>query len=101
MADDPETLRIRKNMATISNVAYHGDLARKEAMENARPTEVETTRKSPLYTPLTTLFPSGTNVHETFPDGQPWQISCHLAPLFPFLRYCHAYLSPLLCDRAC
>ena len=41
MADDPETLRVKKNMNTISNVAYHGELSRKQEMENARPAEVE------------------------------------------------------------
>ena len=41
VADDPETLRVKKNMNTISNVAYHGELSRKQEMENARPAEVE------------------------------------------------------------
>lgn len=41
VADDPETLRVRKNMNTISNVAYHGEMSRKQEMENARPSEVE------------------------------------------------------------
>ena len=39
MADDPETLRVKKNMQTISNVAYHGELARKEEMEQYRNNE--------------------------------------------------------------
>lgn len=41
VADDPETLRIRKNTNQISNVAYHGEISRREQMENARPTEIE------------------------------------------------------------
>lgn len=36
MADDPETLRIKQNSKIISNVAYHGDLAKKAAMEKQR-----------------------------------------------------------------
>lgn len=28
-------------METISNIAYHGDLARKQEMENARPAEID------------------------------------------------------------
>lgn len=36
MADDPETLRIKQNTKHISNVAYHGDLAKKAAMEKQR-----------------------------------------------------------------
>ena len=43
VADDPETLRVKKNMSTISNVAYHGELMRKQEMENARPGEIEGT----------------------------------------------------------
>ena len=41
VTDDPETMRVKKNMTTISNVAYHGELQRKQEMENARPTEIE------------------------------------------------------------
>lgn len=41
VADDPETLRVRKNMETISNVAYHGDIARRQEMENTRPGQYE------------------------------------------------------------
>ena len=41
VADDPETLRVRKNMETISNVSYHGELARRQEMENTRPNEYE------------------------------------------------------------
>lgn len=36
MADDPETLRMRQNSKFISNVAYHGDLEKKAAMEKQR-----------------------------------------------------------------
>lgn len=36
MADDPETLRIKQNTKHISNVAYHGDLEKKAAMEKQR-----------------------------------------------------------------
>lgn len=36
VADDPETLRIKQNTKHISNVAYHGDLAKKAAMEKQR-----------------------------------------------------------------
>lgn len=36
MADDPETLRIKQNSKIISNVAYHGDLEKKAAMERQR-----------------------------------------------------------------
>ncbi|KAK7074067.1 LIM and SH3 domain protein 1 [Halocaridina rubra] len=36
VADDPETQRIKKNTQIISNVAYHGDLAKKEEMERKR-----------------------------------------------------------------
>lgn len=36
MADDPETLRIKANTQIISNVAYHGDLEKKAAMEKQR-----------------------------------------------------------------
>lgn len=36
MADDPETLRIKQNTRHFSNVAYHGDLAKKAAMEKQR-----------------------------------------------------------------
>lgn len=36
MADDPETLRIKQNTKIISNVAYHGDLEKKAAMEKQR-----------------------------------------------------------------
>lgn len=38
MADDPETLRIKQNTKIISNVAYHGDLEKKAAMEKQRET---------------------------------------------------------------
>ena len=41
VADDPETIRVRKNMETISNVAYHGELARSQEMENYRPGQYE------------------------------------------------------------
>ena len=41
VADDPETIRVRKNMETISNVAYHGELARRQEMENYRPGQYE------------------------------------------------------------
>ena len=44
VVDDPETLRARKNMETISNIAYHGDMVKKVEMENARPGEVESGR---------------------------------------------------------
>lgn len=36
VADDPETLRIKQNSKIISNVAYHGDLEKKAAMEKQR-----------------------------------------------------------------
>lgn len=36
VADDPETLRIKQNTKHISNVEYHGDLAKKAAMEKQR-----------------------------------------------------------------
>uniref|UniRef100_A0A1B0DA57 Uncharacterized protein n=1 Tax=Phlebotomus papatasi TaxID=29031 RepID=A0A1B0DA57_PHLPP len=36
VADDPETLRIKQNTMHISNVAYHGDLEKKAAMEKQR-----------------------------------------------------------------
>lgn len=36
VADDPETLRIKQNTKHISNVAYHGDLEKKAAMEKQR-----------------------------------------------------------------
>lgn len=36
VADDPETLRLRQNTKNISNVAYHGDLQKKAAMEKQR-----------------------------------------------------------------
>lgn len=36
VADDPETLRIKQNTKIISNVAYHGDLEKKAAMEKQR-----------------------------------------------------------------
>lgn len=36
MADDPETLRMKQNSRIISNVAYHGDLEKKAAMEKQR-----------------------------------------------------------------
>ncbi|EDS38683.1 conserved hypothetical protein [Culex quinquefasciatus] len=36
VADDPETLRIKQNTKNISNVAYHGDLQKKAAMERQR-----------------------------------------------------------------
>jgi hypothetical protein len=36
VADDPETLRIKQNTKNISNVAYHGDLQKKAAMEKQR-----------------------------------------------------------------
>lgn len=38
VADDPETLRIKQNTKQISNVAYHGDLEKKAAMERQRET---------------------------------------------------------------
>lgn len=41
VAEDPETMRVKKNMTTISNVAYHGEMMRKQEMENARPAEIE------------------------------------------------------------
>lgn len=36
VADDPETLRIKQNTKNISNVAYHGDIQKKAAMERQR-----------------------------------------------------------------
>lgn len=36
VADDPETLRIKQNTKIISNIAYHGDLEKKAAMEKQR-----------------------------------------------------------------
>lgn len=36
VADDPETLRMKQNSRIISNVAYHGDLEKKAAMEKQR-----------------------------------------------------------------
>jgi Nebulin repeat len=36
VADDPETLRIKQNTKNISNVAYHGELQKKAAMEKQR-----------------------------------------------------------------
>lgn len=36
VADDPETLRMKQNSKIISNVAYHGDLEKKAAMEKQR-----------------------------------------------------------------
>lgn len=36
VADDPETLRIKQNTKHISNVEYHGDAAKKAAMEKQR-----------------------------------------------------------------
>lgn len=36
VADDPETLRIKQNTKHFSNVEYHGDLAKKAAMEKQR-----------------------------------------------------------------
>jgi hypothetical protein len=36
IADDPETLRIKQNTKNISNVAYHGDIQKKAAMERQR-----------------------------------------------------------------
>lgn len=38
VADDPETLRIKQNTKNISNVAYHGDIQKKAAMERQRET---------------------------------------------------------------
>jgi len=37
VADDPETVRARKNMQTISQVVYHGELEKKQLMEESRP----------------------------------------------------------------
>lgn len=36
VADDPETMRIRQTSKIISNVAYHGELERKNLMEQRR-----------------------------------------------------------------
>lgn len=36
VADDPETVRIRNTHKIISNVAYHGDLEKKQEMEKKR-----------------------------------------------------------------
>lgn len=36
IADDPETLRIKQNTKNFSNVAYHGDIQKKAAMERQR-----------------------------------------------------------------
>lgn len=36
VADDPETLRIKQNTKNFSNVAYHGDIQKKAAMERQR-----------------------------------------------------------------
>ena len=36
IADDPETLRIKQNTRNISNVAYHGEIQKKAAMERQR-----------------------------------------------------------------
>lgn len=49
VSDDPETLRIKQNTKNISNVAYHGDIQKKAAMERQRElTEIVDNRgKSP------------------------------------------------------
>lgn len=50
MADDPETLRIKQNTKQISNVAYHGDLEKKAAMERQRETgEITESRGELIY----------------------------------------------------
>ncbi|KAK3890133.1 hypothetical protein Pcinc_005909 [Petrolisthes cinctipes] len=36
VADDPETQRLKKNTQIISNVVYHGELAKKSEMERKR-----------------------------------------------------------------
>lgn len=50
VADDPETLRIKQNTKHFSNVEYHGDLAKKAAMEKQREvTEVADNRGNNYY----------------------------------------------------
>lgn len=50
VADDPETLRIKQNTKNISNVAYHGDIQKKAAMERQREmTEIVDNRGKEIF----------------------------------------------------
>jgi len=45
VADDPETVRVKKNMETVSNVVYHNEYQRKQNMEMMRPQEYDSVSK--------------------------------------------------------